>query len=369
MKILYLSFANLPSRAANSIHVMKMCQAFASYGHTVCLLAPDNGQDIDENEIFNYYGVRPDFTLKKVAYPQCKGKDILNMAMVAWTIRRFKPDLVYGRHLPYCFLGTRLGFSTIFEAHGPVNLEHKTGRYYFDFLIKSRFFLKIVVISSALKTIYQQKFAVPEDLLHVAHDGADLINSNMVVSPWPGRKGCLQVGYSGHLYKGRGIEIIAQLAQEFPSIDFHIAGGTEEDLLLWQKKLRIENLFFHGFVQPNKIDDWRSMCDILLAPYQKNLQISDKGENTSSFMSPLKIFEYMAAGKAIISSDLPVLKEVLNDSNAILVSPTNIGEWIVAIEKLQDDRTRSKLAVTAYNDLKNNYTWKTRAQDILACHI
>ena len=109
------------------------------------------------------------------------------------------------------------------------------------------------------------------------------------------------------------------------------------------------------------------MCDILLAPYQQNLQIANKGENTSGFMSPLKIFEYMAAKKAIICSDLPVLREVLNDSNAILVSPLKIQEWIAAIEKLMDDRIRARFAASAYDDVKKNYTWNKRAHNILAC--
>ena len=60
MKILYISKSMIPSRTANSIHVMKMCQAFSDNGHEVVLLAPNikNKSETDLKDVYGYYGVK-----------------------------------------------------------------------------------------------------------------------------------------------------------------------------------------------------------------------------------------------------------------------------------------------------------------------
>ena len=70
MKIVYISNSIIPSRTANSIHVMKMCQAFADNGHEVLLLAPNYKEQNEKgiNDVFDFYGVRNSFKIKKI-YP------------------------------------------------------------------------------------------------------------------------------------------------------------------------------------------------------------------------------------------------------------------------------------------------------------
>jgi len=80
----------------------------------------------------------------------------------------------------------------------------------------------------------------------------------------------------------------------------------------------------------------------------------------------LKMFEYMAHKKAIISSDLPVLREVLNESNALLVQCDDFQQWANAIKSLQDKNKREKIAQKAYDDFITGYTWKIRAEQVLS---
>jgi len=82
-------------------------------------------------------------------------------------------------------------------------------------------------------------------------------------------------------------------------------------------------------------------------------------------MSPIKMFEYLASGVPIISSNLPVLCEVLNNRNSILVHPEDLDEWIEAIKKIKNDLVLSKYLVdNALNDIKK-YSWNERAKKIL----
>ena len=79
----------------------------------------------------------------------------------------------------------------------------------------------------------------------------------------------------------------------------------------------------------------------------------------------MKIFEYMAAAKPIIASDLPVLREVLNDSNAILVDPEDIDAWRDALAALRDPKRREQLGRKAHDDFLRSYTWQARASRVL----
>ena len=112
MKIIYISKSIIPSRAANSIHVMKMCQAFADNGHKVVLLAPDlkNYYEKNINDIYEYYGVRKNFEIKKLFHPSNRiGAFIYTLAIFLYLFFRKRPDLVYGRFLLIYFDKSKSG--------------------------------------------------------------------------------------------------------------------------------------------------------------------------------------------------------------------------------------------------------------------
>ena len=70
--------------------------------------------------------------------------------------------------------------------------------------------------------------------------------------------------YFGHLYKGRGVGLILKLSSEMPNVDFHLVGGTEDDIIFWKGKQNPDNLFFHGYVRPSIVYKYRNNCDILI---------------------------------------------------------------------------------------------------------
>ena len=366
MKILYISNSTIPSRAANSIHVMKMCHAFADNRHEVILLAPDKKKKYEKKikDIYEYYGVKKNFIVKKLWYPNIKGGAFFyTLAIFFYLIINKNFNLVYGRFIYGCFIASLLKNETIYESHAPIYEETKYGLRFFNRLVKSRYFKKLVVISQALKDIYLENGFLNNEKIQVAHDGADeVLNFNSKIDLL-GDINKFKVGYVGHLYKGKGIEIVASIADKVKDdVEFHIIGGNEKDINIWKKNINNRNVFFYGHVPHKEVSNYINALDVCLLPNQKVIFASgakSTGMNLSKFTSPLKVFEYMSHKKPIIASDLPVLREVLNEKNSILVKYDSKNEWIDAIEKLKSPKNRDMIANQALSDF-NNYTWKNR---------
>ena len=373
MKILYISKSIIPSRTANSIHVMKMCQALSDNGHDVVLLAPNLKKQYENSvyNIYDYYGVKKNFLIKKIWHPDFKGGALLYLLGIFYYLFTNKNfQLVYGRFLHGCYIATLLKNIVIFETHENVSTMKNHRLIIFKKLIKSKYFKKLIVISQALKNIYLRNGYLNSKKIQVAHDGADeVLNLNSKIK-LKGDETTLKVGYVGHLYQGRGIELIIKCAKQMQDVTFHVVGGTYEDINKWKnylKKLNLTNIFFYGFVPPSETVNYRNAFDILLALYAKQVSVSgfNGTGNTSEYMSPLKVFEYMAHKKAIIASDLPVLREVLNSKNSILIKPEDIDDLVKAISIFRKKEYREKLGANALKDFKK-YSWKHRVENLMS---
>ena len=73
----------------------------------------------------------------------------------------------------------------------------------------------------------------------------------------------------------------------------------------------------------------------------------------------------MACGRAILTSDLPVLHEVLNEENAVFCPPDDLAAWVAAVQSLASDSPRrERLAAQALQDVRQ-YSWRNRMEKIL----
>jgi hypothetical protein len=110
LNIVYLAQSRIPSREANSIHVMRMCQAFVSTGHEVTLVVPNFAHsEVGVNDVFSYYGVRPCFELVRVPARPRRGRLHRYGPEAALIARARKPDLVYSRSLKATLFCSLLG--------------------------------------------------------------------------------------------------------------------------------------------------------------------------------------------------------------------------------------------------------------------
>jgi glycosyltransferase involved in cell wall biosynthesis len=368
MKLAYLSAAKIPSREANSIHVMKMCEAFAQLGHSVTLLAPEITAGIEPqvSDVFAFYGVRPDFELRKVPWRRIKGRGWLYGLEAGRMAQSLGAQAAFGRSLHACAVSARLGVPTIWDAHMLSFLTRWHERWLFHWMIGAAAFCHVSVNCASLGQCILERVPELVGRIVVAHNGANPLAADLRPMELGG-EGRLQVGYVGQLYPGKGFEIIPPLASRSPWADFHVVGGEEQTVQELRRNPALPaNVRLHGFVPPADAERLCLAFDIALAPYQPEVRIAGGGE-TAAWMSPLKLFGYMAAGKPIICSDLPVLREVIeNERNGLLVTPNDPDAWAAAVKRLRDDQPlRERLAKTAYADFIAQHTWPQRAKLVL----
>ncbi|HEC27137.1 MAG TPA: glycosyltransferase [Gammaproteobacteria bacterium] len=367
MKIAYLSCSAIPSRAANSIHVVRMCHAFAQNGNEVTLYVPAlPGREKIDGSIFEYYGVQRNFKIVTLPWLPIKGRSTIYGILAAIGAKVGGVDVVYGRDLKSCYFSVVMRIPVVYETHAPDTGSDNAYARIYKKMITNQFLRRQVVISEALLTIYGDGYPDLGDKQLVAHDGADEIPES--VEDILEDKAQIHIGYVGQLYRGRGIGLIIELAQRCSWADFHIIGGMDEDIQYWRNLASsAKNIHFYGFMPYSDAEKYRCSCDILVAPFEEKVNVFAGGGDTSAWMSPLKMFEYMSAGKAIVCTNFPVIREVLeHDVTALLCEPNDIDAWIRALESLRlDENYRKKLGSTAREIFKDKYTWSRRAKNVL----
>lgn len=360
MKIYYYSGATLPSQAAKSVHVMKMCAAWGKAGHDVTLFAKGNDGMIDD--LYPHYGVENCFKISRSINIKIRiVSGVLRVLLNHFNSLRFgAPDLIYGRDI---LAVTTAPFSKkiprLYESHQlPHSIIHKT-------LI--RFFPKIVAISQGLREdILRLDQKRADSSILIAHDGANIQKSSIKNKKLNKNLEKTQIGYAGSLQKGKGAHFLLGLAEKAPTAHFHIFGGQRHEIQHLKSLNPPQNISVYGHIPHGDIHSHLIACDILVAPYLNRATIRT-GQDISRWISPMKLFEYMATQKPIISSDLPVIREILShNENALLVKPEDMGAWLKVINTLQNDTDLGeKLGKQALDDLTNHYTWEKRAEKIL----
>lgn len=367
IRLVYLSNSRIPSNSANSLQVIKMCHAFALRGAQVTVVGSNTSGS--PTDLYSFYGVSPDLTVVRVRRPRLRGGGLYYGLRVRSLLRKQPTfDIAYGR-CPYSLAAVATsGILLGYEVHTPPRYARSMAiqRY----IMKRNNFGVLVTISQTLKKRYLRLYPWLEGKrILVLPDGADAFNSCVselqLPGNWQGREGHLQVGYVGALYRGKGMEIISALAMRMPEVDFHVVGGSREDVDHWIRMCYSPNIHFYGFVEPGMVRSYLVRFDIVLAPYQR--QVGSPRNDIAPWMSPLKIFEYMAVGCPIISSDLPVLREILVDGvNSLLVPPDSLEDWMNAIRLMEKEpELRVVLGTQARSDLEEHYTWERRAECLL----
>ncbi len=356
-KSYYIAEIFLPNKSAYSTHVIKMCNELANKFSSTELILFHSKNNLTYKKLKKDYILigKKSFKIKNFFSYQVNINFIKRLLFgyrVANYLKNKKKNFIITRSLITSF------FLSLYKIYHKVEI-HNELRGLTKFLLVNLNFLnsnyveKVIFISCELS----KKFSTNKKL--VLHDAVDIRNFDKTKI----RNKPKNVGYVGSFYKGRGIELIIQLARKNPNLNFYLIGQVDKFKLF--SKLT-PNVKIWKYVPYSKIPTILSKFDILLMPYQKNVQINSQNLNTALYCSPLKMFDYLASGKIIISSNLPGIREILKDKiNSLIVENNNVHQWNNAIKNILSNKKLSKkICLNAYKTAVNN-TWKIRVNKMI----
>jgi glycosyltransferase involved in cell wall biosynthesis len=360
-RIILIANSLYPNGSANSINVFRMLSAFNKNNYKVSLIAKKNIRRSNKKIwklVQDDYGEKFPISVFLIWYPFLRfSEPFIAFISMFYLVFQSRKNLVYTRVRYVAFIASLLHFQTLFESHSP---PIKSFSKLVDIWLEKRSNCKFILISMGLKDSYLIEGVKLQNPIIAPDAGRDLRKCEPSKKDFNG--GISDVGYIGSMYSGRGIEIILELAGLFNDKRFHLIGDMTS--LSYDRPFP-SNVILYGKVTPNQAELILTLFDLLLMPYQDKVSVKN-GMDTSKWMSPLKLFEYMLSGTPVISSDISVLKEVLKDKkNAYLVKADKVNEWCDAIKDLEDGDKRYEIAKNAYIMARENYTWEKRVGRIL----
>ena len=266
-----------------------------------------------------------------------------------WRARRLGADLLYAWPLQSAALGLLVGIPSMLELH-----DFPTGRI-------GPLWLRLFLILPGRKRLLPITDALRQCSAPARRDKRSLprmewTSSGMPHSPTPS----LPAAFSACLLPPPCSAPVTstQAAAQICSWGWRqnsrrpVLSGWADARRMWKPgRTALQawtNVTFTGFVPNERIPLYQSAADVLLMPYQRTVATSSGG-NTAEICSPMKMFEYMAAGRAILTSDLPVLHEVLDGTMAVFCPLDNAGTpqvqaWESALGELLSRRKSAESA-------------------------
>jgi len=370
MRILVSTLTPFPSGTAHVVHITATAQGFVEAGHDVLLVAAQRGPGWPG-------GVPPDtlgFEVRSLAERDHRGQSLVNAVRLRRLVRRMRPDLCFADDVRSGLALASGGAPVIVEFHSMQFHASALGRAALRRLLAQPSLRGLVTISGALREDLVAVAGVDPNLVTVAPEAARARSDGELRAPAPDwlaptmRPGVLQVGYTGSLYGGRGVGLMVEVASRLPHIDLHVLGGPAAQAdELRARPDRPPNLHVHGLRPVADAERLQTAMDVLLAPYAATVG-TPGGVDTARWMSPMKVFEYLAAGRSIVCSDLPALREIVTDGETVLLATADDPDaWAAAVARLADDpELRGRLAGRGREVHAERYTWVTRTATLLA---
>lgn len=365
----------IPSRTANSVGVMKMCGHFSALGMQTTLIIPDGYsmalEDLGEyQDIFTFYGIKQKFKIKY--FPNALANKLSSLPLVySFFIVLYlyikKVKFINTRDIEVAFWAAIFKRPVIFESHNYAKIKrHRLLPYWIKYINNPESRVAMTVTTNGGKESYIRDGINAENIL-VIPNGVDIDLYKTLPEQSKLRKSLgldfsrKIVGFCGSLYPGRGIDEIIWCAEQLPGLMFVIVGGSPKELehycTLAENK-NITNIEFIGHVQQKLVPSYLMAADILLMPYTT--------KTGHSYMSPMKMFDYLATGRPIIATDFPILHEILKDKhNAVMVEP-NSGEALTnGIKWVLDNPMKAEeISAQAKKDAAS-FSWENRTSNVL----
>ncbi len=286
-------------------------------------------------------------------------------------------DLIYERYSLWSFAGMEharsVGVPGLLEVNAPLIEEHSLHRGLVHRAEAEQVAARVFGAATALLAVsdgvaaYLERHPAARGRVHVVPNGVDPDRFHPGLAPaYPKPPGVFTVGFVGTLKPWHGLDILIQafdlLHRRYPATRLLIVGGGPEQgrlmARLAARGLR-EAACLTGMVAPDEVPGWLASMDVAVAPYP-NLE--------RFYFSPLKVYEYMAAGVPVVASRIGQLADLIeNGVNGILCPPGDPAALAIALEWLRwDADLRARLGPAGRCTVLRNHTWDAVVRRILA---
>ncbi|MEL6406383.1 MAG: glycosyltransferase family 4 protein [Chloroflexota bacterium] len=390
--LLYISHARFPTEKAHGLQIIQNCEAFASAGYDVQLWVGNRRNTAEMNaigDVYAHYGVERTFMMSRVPsidlYPLV-GEN-LRLQYIAFYVHLLtfnlilllrllftKVDVLYSRDML-----TLLILSLFFPAEKLAYEAHQFAGSGRGNWLQKQVVTRVghvVTITPQLKEKFVTQYEAEASNIHIAHDGIRAKRFENVPDKATARerigwaKDAFIVGYLGRLHTmgmDKGVGLLMGAVAE-TDVTLALVGGPEDMAHHLQQKW-IDNgndparFVYAGSVSPDAVPLYLSAFDVCAMPLPWT-------EHFAYFTSALKLFEYMASGRAILTTNLPsILDVVTHQETAFIVEHSDEDALKDGITTLYENQElRETIAQKAQETVFAEYTWQARAERIRA-HI
>ena len=352
--LIYITETSLPTKSANIINSLKFCESLSNF-FNVKILIPNNSLEI--NKIRKFYNLKKKFQIINLINQNIESfkiRFIFCLKVLFKLIFERKNTIIYGRSILSSMLLTLINRKNYLELHHTPNSFSKLF-FKFILLLPQKKKLNLILIN---KSLVNELKLIGINFI-ILDDGADFLNFKFNQSIKYKKNTCI---YIGSFYEGKGIEIIKKLAKMMPDIKFDLYG----DLKTIKSKFNFNcypNIKFYDYVAYKNIPEILKNYEVALMPYKNKILARSKNLEISKYISPLKMFDYLSAGKIILATNLPAYSHILkNNQNSFLLSSKNIFLWKKIIKKIFNNPKKfNKIKINARNTEKK-YSWDNRAK-------
>lgn len=369
--LIYLSIARLPTEKAHGIQIMKTCEGFAREGFAVRAFFPMRAQPL-KRDPFDFYGVSPTFAIHRLpALDLIRPFGAFGFRCLQLTFSfsvfigflfsaSWRRSLVFGRDAFPLLAATCFSHRVFWELHDYTPwMERFLRRWHTRFA-------GFVVTNTWKKEQLVTKLGIQPERIHVAPNGVDLhyFSEPFDRAAFRETRGWKSdekiVMYVGKFYAWKGVQTLLAAAKLLPAGSRVVCvGGTQREAETLLGASIASNVSCVEHIPHQEVASYLRAADVLVLP---NSAMTEESTYTTS---PIKSFEYMASGIPIVSSDLPSIREILDDETAWFVKPDDAEALAHMIHMAGTSEASQEKAERAQMRAER-YTWIERTRGIVS---
>lgn len=362
-KLYYITRARVPSEKAHAFQIVKMCEAYTQSGCNVSLIVPKRQNPITDN-IFEYYGVKPNFSFEQIPVPQLIGATWwgrfgywLEGLIFLYKVRRHVTDteaVLVTRSIEVAlFFSLKKLKRVVFELHDWPQSYTRV----FAFILKK--IPHVVVTSEGLADVCRQHGIATVVVQNGVDDSFFEPHEPLKRSDFGIPEDKKVVMYIGSLQKWKGVDTLLEAARSFShEVQVVVIGGTEREVAQLRKSYL--HVLFLGQKPTKDLARYQQMSDVLVVPNSTQDEVSFK------YTSPIKLFAHLTSQKPVVATRLPAITAIVSEKEVYFFDGTSTDLVRVVNDVLSDGIEVWRKKTEAAFLLSKGFTWKKRAEAILA---